>query len=123
MQEYYRITAPTCKVDVLGTEYMIYLDVPVDADDVLKDADGYTDKSNHKIVIADRIKESDLDDYVGYRKKVIRHELVHAFLFESGLGANAVWKADGEEHPEMMVDWIAAQFPKLIKAYQVVGAL
>ena len=37
-------------------------------------------------------------------KKVIRHELVHAFLFESGLSVNS-W-ADNEE----IVDWIAIQF-------------
>ena len=47
-----------------------------------------------------------------------RHEIVHAFLFESGLAENSEW-AQNEE----MVDWIAKQGPKLIKAWQEAGAL
>jgi hypothetical protein len=56
-------------------------------------------------------------------KEVIRHELVHAFLFESGLGCDSVWHVAGQEHPEQTVDWIALQFPKILKAFQTVGAL
>lgn len=48
---------------------------------------------------------------------MIRHELVHAFLFESGLSVNS-W-ADNEE----IVDWIAIQFPKLQAGFNAVNAL
>ena len=51
-------------------------------------------------------------------KKVVRHEIVHAFLTESGLAENSFW-AQNEE----LVDWIAIQGPKLIKAWQEAGAL
>ena len=44
--------------------------------------------------------------------KVIRHELVHAFIFESGLCECCSW-ADNEE----LVDWIARQFPKMNKVF------
>ncbi|HJA90843.1 MAG TPA: hypothetical protein H9948_08655 [Candidatus Jeotgalibaca merdavium] len=50
--------------------------------------------------------------------KNIRHELIHVFLFESGLGENSQW-AQNEE----MVDWFARQFPKLLKAFQAVSAI
>ena len=119
---YYDDKAPTCTVDVLGTEYRLYLYVKDTDDEILKSADGYTDKTSHKIVIADKGIESDLDDYMAHVKKVMRHELIHAFLFESGLGACAAWH-EGDEHPEQMVDWIAFQFPKILKAFQTVGAL
>ena len=52
-----------------------------------------------------------------YKNSVKRHELIHAFLYESGLDACS-W-ANNEE----MVDWIAIQFPKLFKAFQEVGCL
>lgn len=120
---YYDDKAPTCTVDVLGTEYRVYMGVKEADDEILRDADGYTDKTSHKIVIADKLKDTDLDDYGAYVKKVLRHELVHAFLFESGLGASAVWIEEENEHPEQMVDWIAFQFPKMVKAFQTVGAL
>lgn len=51
-------------------------------------------------------------------QKNIRHEIVHAFLFESGLAENSDW-AQNEE----MVDWVAKQGPKLLKAWQEAGAL
>ena len=51
-----------------------------------------------------------------YKKVVIRHELIHAFLFESGLDA-ASWAMNEE-----MVDWFALQAPKLMKAFEEAGA-
>ena len=42
-------------------------------------------------------------------KKNLRHEIVHAFLFESGLAENSEWA-----YNEEMVDWIAKQGPKII---------
>lgn len=39
-----------------------------------------------------------------------RHEIVHAFLKESGLGN------EFDEASEVMVDWIALQLPKIVRA-------
>ena len=50
--------------------------------------------------------------------KVKRHEIIHAFLFESGLAENSNW-AQNEE----MVDFFAIQFPKLLKAFEQADAL
>lgn len=99
-------------VDVLGTEYAIVQSNKVD-DLTLETCDGYCDTSVKKIVI-DTFQEApnSLENLNEYKKKVIRHELVHAFLFESGLGCNS-W-ADKEE----IVDWIAIQFPKLLKVFE-----
>lgn len=120
---YYDNKAATCKVSVLGTDYSLYLDVPPENDPLLEDLSGYCDKTVKRIAVADRAKESDLADWTDYRRSVMRHELIHAFLFESGLGCDSVWHVAGQEHPEQTVDWIALQFPKILKAFQTVGAL
>lgn len=107
------------KVNVLGTEYEIFL-CSNDVDPKLDNHDGYCDTSVRKIVVdamnkRDKDSKADLD---AYRKSVIRHELLHAFLYESGLDAEIYW-AKSEE----MVDWLAIQFPKLMRAMREAGAL
>lgn len=47
-----------------------------------------------------------------------RHEIIHAFLFESGLAENSEW-AQNEE----MVDFFAIQFPKLMEAFKNADAI
>lgn len=105
-------------VNVLGTEYTVER-VREDEDKHFSECDGYCDETTKRIVIAvrepDKMDKGDLDSY--YRK-CVRHELVHAFLFESGLCENCEWA-----HNEEVVDWIAAQFLKLAGAMQEAGAL
>lgn len=104
-------------VDVLGTEYSINeTDQLTDA--YLNDMDGYCDHTTKSIVI-DTFKPlpESVKDLDVYKKQVIRHELVHAFLFESGLCGNS-W-ANNEE----IVDWIAYMFPKLKEAFEKVDAI
>ena len=123
MRSYYDRTAPTCTVNVLGTEYRVWLDVPESEDEMLKACNGYCDKTVKRIVVCERNQTCELADYTEYRKYCMRHELVHAFLFESGHGANTTWDIPGEEHPEHMVEWIGMQFPKILNAFQAIGAL
>lgn len=104
-------------VDVLGTKYNITESNSV-KDISLNNADGYCDYSTKQIVI-DTFQDSpgSLADLDKYKKQVVRHELIHAFLFESGLGAES-WGTNEE-----IVDWIAFQFPKIAEAFAKVGAL
>ena len=111
------------KIDILGTEYEI---------EVQRISDNKTMKKNQwcgmccmdakKIIVAD----FDDDEYFdfstekekdNYAKEVLRHEVIHAFLKESGLDDNSnssgVW-AKNEE----MIDWIAIQFPKIQKVFE-----
>ena len=81
------------------------------------------DQSIHTIKIAkfeqDRDSVEDLDEY---RKKVLRHEIVHAFLYESGMwncsGSTDRWGMD-----ETITDWIAIQSPKIFEAFKEVDCL
>lgn len=105
-------------VDVLGVKYRI-IETSPDKDEYLQDCDGYCDKTSKKVVVKIKDKESQLDDFEVYRRKCLRHEIIHAFLFESGLHED--WEHKPYGHDETYVDWIAAQFPKLKKAFDQVG--
>lgn len=106
-------------VNILGTEYIIRF-VPEEEDPELKDCDGYCDETAKEIVVK-QYKHGEPESKKNLElqeQKNRRHEIIHAFLSESGLAENSEW-AQNEE----MVDWIAKQGPKLIKAWQEAGAL
>ena len=103
------------KVSILGTEYTIEIKKKED-DKFLERMDGYCDKTSHRIVVVTKPEDNELDFFEEYQKKVIRHEIIHAFLFESGLHEN--FKHDEFGHDETMIDWIAVQFPKMIQVFQ-----
>lgn len=54
-------------------------------------------------------------------KETIRHEIIHAFLNESGLGWNSIPNEQAWAKNEEMVDWIAIQFPKISKVFKELG--
>lgn len=102
------------KLDVLGTEYLI-LERSKNEDEILGDNSGYCDKTTKKIVIAKRDSDSTLGDWDAYRRHCLRHEIIHAFMFESGLDSI-------ESYPlEIMVDWTAMQFCKIQRAFEIAG--
>lgn len=111
----------TKKVSILGTEYEIIIDAP---DEMLpENADGGMDHSIKRITVAkfetDRNTIKDIDSY---RKKVLRHEIIHAFLYESGLWNNSgTIEAWGQN--EEITDWIAIQFPKMLEVFEEVGCI
>lgn len=107
----------TMTVEVLGVPYKI-IESNREEDNSLEESDGYCDYSTKKIVIDTfRNKPGSMEDLAKYKKKVIRHELIHAFLHESGLDANS-WAGNEE-----IVDWIAIQFLKLTEAFGKAEAL
>lgn len=105
------------QVEILGKTYTIERRKPID-DPQLINADGYCDYSVTLIVLDCETREDDPDaiaDASVWERKILRHEIIHAFLFESGLHEYS--------HDEVLVDWIAAQLPKITKCMQGVGAL
>ncbi len=101
------------KANVLGTEYEINI-TNADNEPYLNDMDGYCDETTKTIVVdemkPDSHSKKNLKDY---QNKVLRHEIIHAFLFESGLSESSPWARNEE-----MVDWIASQFPKIKKVFE-----
>lgn len=97
-------------VDVLGVRYKVIYRTRLEDPKFLDElCDGYCDSTTKEIVIRSDIPQT--LDTIGnldfYYSKVLRHELVHAFLDESGL-AESSWGGNEE-----IVDWIARQFNKI----------
>lgn len=110
-------------VNILGTEYTIERRLLTD-DKKLESSDGYCDTSIKLIVVGDyQPEEFSKVDLVAYAKKVLRHEITHAFLYESGLCVNSVVCNCSWSTNEEMVDWIAIQSPKLLQAFKEADAL
>lgn len=104
------------RILILGTLYKIKYKN-------LKDAayDGSCDYTSKSIIIrADNYYN--VGDFQRMQNKQLRHEIIHAFLAESGLQSNfehsTTWG-----HEETMVDWIAIQFPKLLAVYKELNIL
>lgn len=114
------------RVSVLGVPYTLLYRTKAQ-DKGLEDADGYCDTSTklcvaRKYTAAERRNPNSLQDLDAYSRKVARHELVHAFLYESGLSVNSL--SDGPwASNEEMVDWMAIQGPKLYAAWKQAGCL
>lgn len=104
------------KINILGAEYTIS-ELSEKDNVLLKDCDGFCDWTSKEIVV-ERDMHGNLSNMEAYKRKVIRHEIVHAFLLESGLAACSTWA--GEEE---MVDWVARQGPALLRAWDKAGAL
>ncbi len=106
------------QVNVLGTMYTIQESNKVD-DPALEQCDGYCDDTI-KMCVIDSMNCSDAmakQNMQEYKKKVIRHELVHAFLSECGLAENS-WASNEE-----IVDWIANMFPRMKIAFEQAESL
>lgn len=101
-------------LNILGTEYTLCI-ASEQEDPKLKKMDGYCDKTSKKMVVSEKAEDSDLEDFAVYQRKCIRHEIIHAFLFESGLHENFTHPEYG--HDETYVDWIATQWPKIAAAF------
>jgi hypothetical protein len=108
------------RANVLGTEYEI-TEVDRSSDPILKDSSGYCDKTVRKIILDNMEstkKEYDsVKNMESEKKDTLRHELIHAFLNESGLASQCEWNT------KEMVDWVALQFPKMMKAMIECGCL
>jgi len=109
------------KINILGTDYKIEKH-KVSEDSLLEKNNwvGYCGEYDKLIVVADT-KEKDIFKFETakerheYDKEILRHEIVHAFLNESGLSNNTYRAREGWAKNEEMVDWIAIQFPKILK--------
>lgn len=88
---------------ILGTEYEIdFINQSDNQDMVANDWCGMCDFDEKKIYIA----RDKLDSQSTFNA-TYRHELIHAYLHESGIALGMQF------HTEEMVDWLAWQFEKM----------
>lgn len=102
------------KVTILGVPYEV--DFTTEKEDrCLVDKSGYCDYTNKKISIETQYDNVEVEDMDVVIRQTLRHEIIHGFLFESGLHSES-WGTNEE-----IVDWIALQFPKMLEAFKEVG--
>lgn len=114
------------KANVLGTYYRIRYET-LEENPLFKSCDGYCDRYLKIIHIRcytdsdeDRNETTISDDALQIcEQKTLRHELIHAFMYESGLDANSKYDCAWAINEEM-VDWMAIQMPKIMLAYESV---
>lgn len=108
-------------VDILGTEYKIYYRT-IKEEPCLENLDGYCNMHTKEIIILDFNTYKKWENETQATRDIImkatlRHEIIHAFLGESGLQESSSsterWAVNEE-----MVDWIALQSPKIFKAFK-----
>lgn len=92
------------KLNILGTKYNYKL--------VNKDFDKLDGSAGICRFFDKEIFISKDNDEVSDINRIIRHEIIHAFLFESGLPEYAT--------DEKIVDWLAYQIPKIVDIYKKV---
>lgn len=113
------------KVNIMGTVYEIKYGTHEEFP-FLKKCDGYIDTTTHEIIVDDmsltKDDEDSKEDLESYKKQVLRHEIIHAFLYESGLDNNSN-SCESWATNEEMVDWIAIQFPKIAKVFAYLSIL
>ena len=82
------------KINILGTEYKLTV-CSEDEDLRLNGMDGLTDETTKELVVESYEKSKDEPNSKKNLQvqinKVKRHEIIHAFLFESGLAENSAW--------------------------------
>lgn len=93
------------KINVLGVDYEIYLLEEKDDYMASEDCDGYCDNYDKVIKVSNHPVK-------GYEDEVVLHELLHAFLYESGI------EIGYGIHNEETVNWFALQFKKISKALE-----
>ena len=117
------------KINILGSEYTIirrdFKDEPVFEK---RQIDGWCDSHNKEIVFCNMRTHPNLVDEndafcSSCERYTIRHEVAHAFLHESGLAESSIQYQQGWATNEEMVDWIAIQYPKMLKVYLELGVV
>lgn len=103
------------RVNILGVNYTVRYVGPENKIITRKGAVGYTNPRLRVILVLDT-RQSDaytyLVDHLASATETMRHEVIHAFLDQSGLGGNSM-PTDAWACNEEMVDWFAIQWPKI----------
>ena len=121
-------------VQILGVPWTIRFFSSEETDVFEKDGcDAYV-LEGARVIVAERKKfdsnDRDLKELNEYDRKsdrtranrVLRHEIIHAFLIESGLDASSLQNGDdGWATNEEMVDWFARMWPRIQAVYKELG--
>lgn len=107
-------------INILGTDYKINVVVYDDERLTSHEASGICDSLRKVITISDMgdfpAESADLA-----QKKILRHEIIHAFLAECGLDENSLVLDDAWAVNEEMVEWISVMIGKIMRSFRELG--
>lgn len=103
-----------CEVNILGSVYSIKRKKLKDSD-----YDGFTDFTSRTIVVR-KDNFNKLGNFDALMARQLRHEIIHAFMAESGLQSNFE-HCTKFGHDETMIDWYAIQYPKIKEVFDLLG--
>lgn len=109
------------KINILGTEVIVEFRTETE-DEKLEGLSGYYDPTVDLIVVKnyDAPDQHSVNNLEHLQKETLRHEIIHAFLYESGVqGCSS--PCDAWATNEEMVDWFAIQAPKIFKVFKEQG--
>ncbi len=110
-----------CKINIIGTEYQILTQSEYE-NPKLRECSGLCEQYSKKIILNDFQTQKDdvmcVENLDEFMKKVLRHEIFHAFFGESGLRSCSEF-AENEE----LVDWLAIMSPKIFRIFQELNIL
>lgn len=110
----------TCKVNILGSVWRFdYIAAEEDKTPILG-VSGYCDPTVKRIVVYKAPKDATVRDVGVTERATARHEVLHAYLYESGLGEE-MRGVNG--HDEQIIDWFANQAMKIYGTYRELGVL
>lgn len=102
------------KINILGTNYEIRKVSEKEYPKLsIMNANGLAELYSKELIINAEMNPNsgqEFANFKGFENKVVRHEIIHAFFHESGL--------DDYTTDEDLVNWIALQFPKMLKVFQ-----
>lgn len=104
-------------VSILGARWRIcYCDLEdgIDGDCTFTDRLIRIRKNNYK--------EDPVEDLERTKRKTLRHEIIHAYLAESGI-QYSYYRDAYNGHDETYVDWFAIQAPKIYKTFMETGCM
>lgn len=107
-------------VQIMGTEWLVKISVD---DPALEKVQGYTNYATREIVVEavrmpDDPLEYDLESQFIDQRRALRHEIIHAYLFECGLAKDSIVINEGWATNEEMVDWMARVSPRIFETFK-----
>lgn len=122
-----------CTINVLGTPYRVEMRKR-DDDHELQSGNGAYCHAYHRIIVIGDLstypgnveketKKYDMVAVLAVECENLRHEIMHAYMNESGLSSNAFVYNQSWPKNEEMIDWFAIQSPKIFATYKELGIL
>jgi len=106
------------KISVMGSEFKIIYTTE-EEDPTIKGKSGVCYSLLQKIKIDQYIYLDDADGSVAEAEKaskllsllaILRHEIIHAFFFQSGLDSQCSFAVD-----EVLIDWLSLKLPEIVE--------